>query len=104
MKPGDIGTEVDVDDSTMQFGTMQVNDTLDGSDAVDAGEGGGQVPSAVPAYMQHIAKADAKEAKSKSPSRPGSGRTMEDLAQTFDVDDLRRRLKSLSEGNPTGSP
>lgn len=115
MKPGDVtggAGEDAVDDDTMSFGTMQVNDTMVLSDTMvpgagaDAPSAGGGVSSAVPAYMKHIAKEDAKEAKSKSPSRPGSGtgRTMEDLAQTFDVEDLRRRLQALSEGNTTGSP
>lgn len=90
--------EEELDTGTVAFGTMAISDTMvvgDGGDAVEAAasSAGGQEP----AYMRHLKEKDAAESKSKSPSRPGSGRGIEELAKTFDVADLRRRLSQLAE-------
>ena len=110
MKPGDTlvhggdAGEEEVDSGTVAFGTMVIGDTMvvAGGEG-DAGAGGAAAAAAaaeegdtVPAYMKHMKEKDAQASKSKSPSRPGSGRGIEELAKTFDAADLRSRLKQLA--------
>jgi hypothetical protein len=85
------------------YDTMLMDSTM--LVVADGGDEGGHTPTAspgeigTPAYMQHMEAADkkAKKAVEDSPSsRPSSGRGLSDLAKTFDVDDLRRRLKAVA--------
>lgn len=110
MKPGDTvvqgggsggGGGAEVDSGTVAFGTMVIGDTMvvgEGDDAAAAGgaAAAGAADDTVPAYMKHMKEKDALASKSKSPSRPGSGRGIEELAKTFDAADLRSRLKQLA--------
>lgn len=107
---GEIEGEGGYADSTMAFNTM-IADTMlidsGGSDGGGGGAGGTDTPTGSatgsegdePSYMKHMKAADAKakkDAEDSPASRPSSGRDVTDLAKTFDVDDLRRRLQSLA--------
>ena len=92
---------------TMAFGTMVIGDTMVVAGREGGGGAGGTGAAAAaaaaaaadsePAYMKHIKEKDALASKSKSPSRPSSGRGIEELAKTFDAVDLRSRLQQLAD-------